>query len=395
MMSVITRMTFLSASLLLFSLAFAAPTQVNGVARQNKKCPIHSVCFAIDQSRSVGGFYPQEQEFVTEIARTIASRTTNTLYSAYGFSIGSELIQSSTADLENTFLPAVNKRVRLQKRTDMYEGLTSCFDEIKGDKGNRLIVLITDGKDNGTPMASSAAPGIKGAGVSIVTVGIGDNVDVPYLEGLASGPKFFVKASAFSTLITKALDVVEGSCEVVASPLPTPTPGASGAATPAPPSPSPQIPVVGSCAGAYDACDFKFAGEDAVPTFSVTGKPDKPFTPVIVSRKKGEILGVLNSNNLVPEFILADGTVQEITDAGATPAFQPTHFKPLPIADESGSGIGHQTYHGGQKKVAKGKCVRVYFSSYQVLAGSPSPSVVDNIHVDSKSANKCVVFQSK
>lgn len=356
----------------LSSAILAAPTDhISAVLHQNRKCPINSVCFAVDQSGSVRGFYPQEQQFVVEIAREIASRTSGTLYSAYGFSSGSRAIQTSTPDLENTFIPAVNKPVNPIGGTNMGRGLSACFNEIKNNQGNRLIVLVTDGIDNGSPRASMVAPDIKVAGVSIVTVGIGNSIQESYLEGLASGPEFFVKSSSFSTLLSKVVDVVEGSCKAAVTPRPT----------------APDV-----CAEAYDACDFKFVRRDTVPTFSVTGKSDKPFTPKIVSRMNGERIGVLNSNGIVPEFILADGSVQDITEAGASPKFRPTHFKPFSKKKKNGSGIGHQKYHGNQKMIARGQCIRVYFSTYQVLTGRP-PYVKKNVNVD-KTDNKCVVFKS-
>lgn len=348
----------------MLTLAFAMPAN---------NCPINSVCFAIDQSGSVRGFYPKEQEFVVDISEEIASRTTNTKYSAFGFSSSSSEIQSSTTDLQNTFIPSINKPVTPSGSTNMNAGLTSCFNEIKSDTGNRLIVLITDGLDNGTPRADVVAPVIKAAGVSIVTVGIGNSVSEMYLKSLASGPEFFIPSS-FSTLPAQVVTVVESSCVVVVAPT-----------TP--------VPVADACAAAYDACDFKFMGKDTVPTFKVTGKPDRPFTPKIVSRQQGERIGVVNSNNIIPEFIMVDGSTEKITEASTSPKYRPTHFKPFSKNRRTSSGIGHQTYHGDQKEQARKRCIRVYFSSYQLLTGSRPPYVKNNIHVD-QSANKCVVFKS-
>lgn len=122
-------------------------------------------------------------------------------------------------------------------------------------------------------------------------------------------------------------------------------------------------------------------------TFSMSGEPDVPFTPLIISRGP-ETLGVLNTN-IVPEFISSGGTATDITEFG-DPPFTPSHFKPLAINGTVGSGIGHQTFTGNQKKVARKKCVRVSFSQYQEFVDGE----LLNVNAG-KLARKCVVFRTK
>jgi len=142
-----------------------------------------------------------------------------------------------------------------------------------------------------------------------------------------------------------------------------------------------------ACREAFNGCNFRFQGSSGLRTFSVMGDPDMAFTSRIVSKNSAEILGVLNSNNIAPQFILPSGAANSITLFG-NPPFTPTHFKPFSIPYTSGSGIGHQTFHGNQQAVAKGKCIRVFFTSYQTLF--PNGDVKGNIN----NARECAVFRT-
>lgn len=149
-----------------------------------------------------------------------------------------------------------------------------------------------------------------------------------------------------------------------------------------------------SCEEAFHTCDFRFEGKNGLPTFPIDGKADKAFTPRIVSTVYHETLGVLNTNNIVPEFILG-GYNAEITKFGSQ-KFTPTAFKPFSIPYTPWSGIGHETFHGDQLKVAKGKCIRVYFTHYQLLSQDKYGKYVvkENRNDVPKYENKCVVFRA-
>lgn len=148
-----------------------------------------------------------------------------------------------------------------------------------------------------------------------------------------------------------------------------------------------------ACVQAFNDCDFKFAGKNTLSTFFIGGKQDKAFTPLIVSKNPHENIGVLNMNNITPEFINNNGIATPISYVG-NPKFTPTHFKPYAIKYTRGSGVGHQTFHGNQLSVAKGRCVRVFFSTYQLLEKYYPFNVIDNVNVN-KYDNKCVVFMTK
>lgn len=154
------------------------------------------------------------------------------------------------------------------------------------------------------------------------------------------------------------------------------------------------------CLDEYIRCDFGFRGHQNPPTHNMeTRKADRPFTPWIVSRDPEETIGAVNSNGFVPEFIFDDGSVAKITDYG-NPNFTSTSFKPFtfpfnyPYTERAG--IGHEIFQGDQLGVAKGKCIRVSFSSYQLLYKNKYGryDVIENKNNVSKSENKCVVFKT-
>lgn len=154
------------------------------------------------------------------------------------------------------------------------------------------------------------------------------------------------------------------------------------------------------CRRAYRQCEFRFKGYSSLPIFKIDGTADVAFTSRIISKHHGEWLGyvnmtdklgVLNTNNIEPEFILRRRTIP-ISSRGH-PAFTPTHFKPFPIPHTRGSGVGHQTFHGNQLRVARGKCIRVFFTHYQVL--NSDGTVKKNFNDVPRHKNKCVVFRTR
>lgn len=145
------------------------------------------------------------------------------------------------------------------------------------------------------------------------------------------------------------------------------------------------------CAEAFAECDFRFNNTRGLPTFWLGQKPDMSFTSRIVFKDSMKYLGVLNTN-IIPQFIFRNRVVN-ITQFGS-PRLTPSHFKPFFMNRTKGSGIGHQTFHGNQRTVSRGKCVRIYFSNYQLLS-SKFGNVVSNMNNVMKNMNKCVVFRTR
>jgi len=148
-----------------------------------------------------------------------------------------------------------------------------------------------------------------------------------------------------------------------------------------------------ACYEAFKQCDFRFQAVNDLPTFSISERPNDPFTPRIISTTPGESLGVLNKNGIMVEFILPNGDVQSITAAeGAT--LSATHFKPLTMNDLGGSGIAHENFDTEQVRASGGRCVRMFFAHYQTLFPDRDVVLYDMDDTISE-ANKCIVFRTK
>lgn len=333
-------------------------------AQSDKKCDADHVCFALDGSGSIGDIYPDVSKFVVDAATGIDNLTSAT-FSAVQFESSLIIIQPPTSNLK-TFVTSVTNSKGAGGGTNMYVGVEQCYKYVENKPGNRVIVLVTDGLDGSSPSAKSLIDSKSATGVAIVSVGIGDAVDAVYLKSLSDvyEPVSTTTVGTIGDLLRKSICSVE---------------------------PGPKDPSKNTCQEAYKKCDFKFSGKSGIPTFSITGKPDKSFTPLIVS-KTGPRIGVLNTNGIVPEFINGSGKVIPITSVG-TPKLTPTHFKPFPVPKTVGSGIGHQTFTGNQLQVSRKRCVRVYFSTYQTLTPGSKPKLIENVNVK-KSDNKCVVFKT-
>ncbi|PXF39987.1 hypothetical protein BWQ96_10302 [Gracilariopsis chorda] len=146
------------------------------------------------------------------------------------------------------------------------------------------------------------------------------------------------------------------------------------------------------CQLAYDDCKLKFEGHDNVPSFSLDGPADESFTPQIVSRNPGERIGVVTSNGIPPQFILSGYNVRPFNFYYRVPSL--TLFKPYTLPHRIGSGIGHEHFDGN---FARGSCIRVYITNYQLLVAENPPSV-RNINLNRREAldqGKCVVFRTR
>lgn len=347
-----------------------------GLSFAQEDCNVDHLCFAMDQSGSIKSIYPDVQQFTADAA-TAVHNLSPASYSAVGFSNSFEIISAPTSNL-NKFVNAVTAPDNVGGSTNMYAGVNQCYDYIENKPGNRVIVLVTDGRDSKTPSAETLIQSKASSGVYIVSVGIGSGIDENYLKSLSdvyipvATSDIDSVAETLSTGICEAPEVSENPTPTKA-PMPTKTPMVST-----------------SCGQAYKMCDFKFANTNSVLTYTLNAKADTVFTGRIVSKMMPRI-GLLNMNDIVPEFIANDGTVTPITSIG-NPTLTPTHFKPFQYKTSGGSGISHETFTGNQLQSSKGRCLRVYFSTYQTLSDGLNPSVVDNINVG-KSDNKCVVFK--
>lgn len=153
------------------------------------------------------------------------------------------------------------------------------------------------------------------------------------------------------------------------------------------------------CRVAFRQCNFRFQTYADIPTVSLSPPYDRAVSPRIISKKHGEtigyvnytILGVLNSNNIPAEVVNRKNHFP-ITYLSSNPPLTPIHVKPFPIRYTSGSGIGFQTLTGTQKAALRKRCIRLFFTEYQVL--NKDGTVKDNINNVPRYKNKCVVFRT-
>ena len=326
-----------------------------------RACHLRGICYALDNSGSVSGHYDKITNFTVASARTFAPANVQTEYSASWFNWNAGVIQAPTTDLEGVFVPKIENDTLRGGGTNIYRGLESCYKQLKGDAGARVIVVITDGVGAANP---NPLPEIRKDGIAVVSVGVGDNVDEKFLKNIATKPEFYVKAE-FDILPKLADSIKEAACDAVATV---------------------------KCQEAYDSCDFTFEGVNSVPTFDVSGKADEAFTPRIIRKSalNASVIGVVNSQAGEFEPIFAD-TNLPISSEG-TPNFAPTAFKTYSL-ENGGSGIRHQTFHGNQLSVADDRCVVVFFQSWQVLDAADG-AVIDNMNLLKRDNSSCVAFQT-
>jgi len=132
-----------------------------------------------------------------------------------------------------------------------------------------------------------------------------------------------------------------------------------------------------SCALLASVSDFYFAGHFAdIPVYSVDTPDNGPGFSDVILRRDGTPIGAINANTPT-QFILANGTTININNFNTFPSqnFSPFQFKPF---NENLPRIGHETFQGN-KDLARNKCVKVNFTSWQVLS-APGGNVVGNVN---------------
>lgn len=142
------------------------------------------------------------------------------------------------------------------------------------------------------------------------------------------------------------------------------------------------------CTQSMKGCDLRVEGYmDEPGVFPITGIVDRSFTPKFVTgNNNGVIIGLTNYGSKAPDFIFTD-KIEPITDYG----FVPTAFKSYAVGN--GSGIGHQSLEPMQLSFAKSKCIRVWFSFFQ-LKFPPTFELV-NFERSPPGDTDCVVIRTQ
>lgn len=343
----------------------------------NAQCRLRGICYALDNSGSISSReYQQVKTFTLASARSFADPNFLTRYSATWFTSGSGTIQAPTTNLEGEFVPTIQGDRKRSGGTNIYLGLSSCLN-LLGDVGPRAIVVVTDGQGASGP---NPVPAIRASNVALVSVGVGNGIDVEFLRNIATRPEFYIPAT-FDMLPTLASTIEEAACRAidVIEPSPSPEPEMT---------PTPMPPTTDDCETAFNNCDFTFNGATTVQSFDISGPADTPFTPRITKKTGPGVIGTVNSQAGTFEPVFADAG--RISLEGMQP-FAPTAFKALTRMD-GGSGIAHETFQGDQLVVAANRCVVVYFQSWQIL--SANNTVLGNVNLPSRGDSACVAFNT-
>lgn len=147
---------------------------------------------------------------------------------------------------------------------------------------------------------------------------------------------------------------------------------------------------INACRIASDECKFRFDHPDKVPKFHLPNHWDQAFTPVIVSKKRGEFIGLVNTNGIYPQVVSRGGN-HRLSTLRSLPSIPDTALKPYPMVTEPGSGIGNQFLKARQRRALSGKCFRVYFSTYELV--DDNGYVKGHVHNLRAEDNACVVFK--
>lgn len=155
--------------------------------------------------------------------------------------------------------------------------------------------------------------------------------------------------------------------------------------------PQPQwvSPEDAACDAAYAGCRFNFVGVKGLQDVNLGSAAPTWISHALAIKMRGTMKPrILNANNLVPEFVYPDGA-QPITN------FADPKLDPLAIRTVSKRGdrsvLMHGQLAGNQEEVLKGKCVRVFFSAYELIGqGGRSIGVR---HIYRKEKGECVVFR--
>jgi len=167
------------------------------------------VMLVIDRSGSMNddGLNPPEPlTAVKEAARTFVSRITGSdrlgvVSFATEATLESSLVSGVLATQEAIKNIVIGQNENIQ-HTNIFEGLQVAFNElVSNDTRDDVIIMLTDGiasrpidesdPDFAVNQAKIKANEIKGQGVVLYTIGLGESVDADFLKELASGEEYY------------------------------------------------------------------------------------------------------------------------------------------------------------------------------------------------------------
>lgn len=176
-------------------------------------CPA-SACFALDESGSISNSdFERQSQAVKEIATQIRFLSSTAQFAAVGFKSKAMTISELTEDLA-AFNKSIEDNTHAKGSTSLFAGLTACRDIVLNGPEPRMIVLLTDGRDQESPEGVTVAPEIKAQGITIATIGIGNVDEVELRDDIASHPRFFSFATDFSGILETIGQVISSLCTI-------------------------------------------------------------------------------------------------------------------------------------------------------------------------------------
>ena len=171
------------------------------------------VGFLIDSSASLFRNYAKEKEFVQSFAKKLKISEIGNHAGAMLFSSTPELsIKFSDHSNVEGFIKAVEELPLLGGTTRIDLALQKAFDEVFTLKNgmrasaSKLLLVLTDGKqtEDGEymPLYEAALP-FHEAGIKIIAIGIGSQVDKDQLSKLVTEPKDLYLAKDFEELVSQ------------------------------------------------------------------------------------------------------------------------------------------------------------------------------------------------
>lgn len=197
----------------------AAVFMFNSVVAMNigLDCPPATVCYAIDESVSIDMTeFEQQTNALSIITQEFDQLSPNSTYAAVGFSKTASIIQEPTKNLK-TFLSSLKSNEQAKGGTSLGSGLEACHDLLRSVPDPRVIVLITDGMDRVAPFGLDVDDAIKSEGITIATIGVGDDVDVEELKQIATDENLYRSINDYSDFSDSIAKIVRLLCKAIPS----------------------------------------------------------------------------------------------------------------------------------------------------------------------------------
>lgn len=187
------------------------------ICKVSKSCLPANVCYAVDESGSKNENQFQDQNGVIMATMSaIKMLTPETQFAVAGFSNQAETVSELTYDL-GAVLRALLKNKQSSGGTSSGTGLKRCQKLMEDATGPKVIVLVTDGKDNRKPFGITNEGAIKKDGTTIVTVGIGKKVAIDDLTDIATADQLakrdlFTKVPGYNAFSDAVGQIVRDVC---------------------------------------------------------------------------------------------------------------------------------------------------------------------------------------